>query len=486
MSNPNPASDTTFDVIIVGGRPAGATLAARLGQQGVRVLLVDRSTFPSLPAVSSPVIYPCTMSLLDEIGAKESAYARNTPPLRTLVNEARDQYRAITRLPENNGRDYAYAVDRQRFDHALWQHAAAQPNVTALAGFSVTDLLWQDAQVVGIVGKPSGGQATSYHAEMVVGADGRWSTVARKVDAPFYNEVVEEQTTSLYYAYWRNLAPYDLDGPMVLAAGTQDGVGYLLLDSADGTTGIVVEGYTDRLAEFAHTPGDVDAMYLAMLQNAPRIWARLQHAERVSSVRGLKHTPNYYRQLAGPGWALVGDAAHHKDPLGGQGIYDAIYSSRALSQAYLRYKRGEADWQTAMAGYKTDFEAETLPVYHSTLASRANLNAPNWFARLLGRYASENPAFMRSVIRVPMRIAKAEEAINSTLIGTTFAKGIANDTRRFFTGALSESAIPPLPSQLAEGAQPLRGNMGCLGWMIALPAMMMVGAVSPLLRGPKS
>ncbi|MBC8098595.1 MAG: FAD-dependent monooxygenase, partial [Armatimonadetes bacterium] len=40
-----------YDVIIVGGRPAGSTLAARLGQYGLRVLLLERGTFPSLPAV---------------------------------------------------------------------------------------------------------------------------------------------------------------------------------------------------------------------------------------------------------------------------------------------------------------------------------------------------------------------------------------------------------------------------------------------------
>ena len=45
-----------YDVIIVGGRPAGSSLAARLGQQGLRTLLVERASCPSLPAASSPII----------------------------------------------------------------------------------------------------------------------------------------------------------------------------------------------------------------------------------------------------------------------------------------------------------------------------------------------------------------------------------------------------------------------------------------------
>ena len=51
-----------YDVIVVGGRPAGATLAARLGRQGLRVLLLERATFPSAPAASCPVIYPATIT----------------------------------------------------------------------------------------------------------------------------------------------------------------------------------------------------------------------------------------------------------------------------------------------------------------------------------------------------------------------------------------------------------------------------------------
>src|SRR3954447_18397958 len=95
-----------FDVIIVGGRPAGATLAARLGQAGQRVLLLERATFPSVPAASCPVIYAGTMALLDEIGADEADYAQGTPRLRRWVTEVRDDYRTFNLIPAQQGRDY--------------------------------------------------------------------------------------------------------------------------------------------------------------------------------------------------------------------------------------------------------------------------------------------------------------------------------------------------------------------------------------------
>jgi len=54
-----------YDVIIVGGRPAGSTLAARLGKQGLHVMMLERAEFPSLPAASSPIIFAPAMQLLD-------------------------------------------------------------------------------------------------------------------------------------------------------------------------------------------------------------------------------------------------------------------------------------------------------------------------------------------------------------------------------------------------------------------------------------
>src|SRR5262249_14218580 len=133
------------------GRPAGSTLAARLGRMGLRVLLMERATFPSLPAASSPIIYSPTLKLLDEIGADEKAYARNTPRIRRVIGSGRG-FAATIPIPDAHGRGYAYAIDRARFDAALWDNALRFPTVEGRQGFSVSDLLWEGERVVGIVG----------------------------------------------------------------------------------------------------------------------------------------------------------------------------------------------------------------------------------------------------------------------------------------------------------------------------------------------
>jgi flavin-dependent dehydrogenase len=381
-----------YDVIIAGGRPAGATLAARLGMQGARVLLLERAALPSPPSASSPIIYASTMALLDEIGAREDEYARATPPLRRMVNLIAGAPPIELRIPMAYGRDYAYGIDRARFDYALWRTALRQPSVEGRQRFSVTDLLWEDGRVTGVVGKQlpaatgKGGvssapaEAVSITAHLVIGADGRFSTIARRANALTRDEHTANPT-SLLYAYWRGAAPLDDGGPCALAYGEGRGIGYLLMDSADDTLLVAIEGRADLL----ESGGDAEARYLDLLRSAPPIWARVQHAERVTGIHGMRKVGNLYRQPGGDGWALVGDAYHQKDPLDGQGIYDAVKTAQLLAEAIRRWRAGEMTWDAALAWYDAAARAETLPMYRMTLDRVRNTlyaDTPVWLNRL--------------------------------------------------------------------------------------------------------
>lgn len=363
-----------YDVIVVGGRPAGSTLAARLGQAGLRVLLLERSKLPSVPSASSPIIYASTMRLLDEIGADEAAYARSTPKIRRMVN-ATPGMQTEMRIPMLDGRDYAYAIDRARFDEALWHNALR--HVEGRDGTAVSDVLWDNQRVTGVI--LSGGERVS--ADLVVGADGRFSLIARKVGAAEY-DVQEQYPTSIYYAYWRGTTAFD--EPTALAFGQEFGIGYLVMDSADDSTVIALEGQSELLNP---EPGKVDAFYEGLIRKQPFLANIIRDAERVSEVRGMRRIGNLYRQPGGLGWALVGDAYHQKDPIDGQGIYDAVFSAKMLAQAILDWKRGGALWGEALAAYDAAVRRETYPMYNSTLE------------RVRGSLYQQTPAWALTPIR---------------------------------------------------------------------------------------
>lgn len=383
-----------YDVIIVGGRVAGAHLAARLGKAGMRVLLVERSAMPSLPAVSSPIIYATAMTMLDEIGALESEYARNTPRLKHM-GTVNSLFSGKIRIPMVKGRDYAYAIDRARFDYGVWQAAERTPNVTVRMNYSVSDLLYDEQQrVIGIVGKAKDHDIEQVTSRVVIGADGRYSLVARKVNAQETDRHTDNPT-SIYYAYWEGVAPLDSDGASASAYEADGTFGYLVMDSADGQTVVCMEG---RSAVLAPPAGDMEGFYLETLQKNAALWERLQGATRVTTIRGMRDIGNVYRQPGGEGWALVGDAFHQKDPLDGQGIYDALYMGKVLALAMTKWWHGKITWEQALLAYEQVVRTSTYPMYRtlqtrvatSFYAPSVNLPIPSALAGTLGKWVAED------------------------------------------------------------------------------------------------
>jgi flavin-dependent dehydrogenase len=391
-----PTNTIDYDVIVVGGRPAGSTLAARLGKFGYSVLLLERGTLPSLPAVSCPVIYASTMTLLDEIGAKESEYARDTPKIRRMVQAFSEELQTAIPLPDIDGRAYAYAVDRARFDAGLWDAALRFPTVTGWQNFAVTDLLWDgegsQRKVVGIVGRGEDKVEKQIRARLVVGADGRFSLVARKVNAQV-RDIDEEFPASIYYAYWKDLQAYDETGDATAVAYAGDGpYGFLVMNSAENTAAVAVEGRADFFADVQ----DAEAFYLDLCYRHPLLAKRLEGAERVTSVRGMKEVGNVYREAAGPGWALVGDAYHQKDPLDGQGIYNAVFSAKALAHAFRDWQRGEMTWREAVEWYDETVRIKTYSTFKALL-SRVQMSfyapqPPEWMMNSVTRWIMDDPA----------------------------------------------------------------------------------------------
>src|SRR5690606_15912971 len=113
-----------YDVIIIGGRCAGSPLAIRLAHQKLKVLVIDRASFPSLPAIaSSPVIHNGTMRLLDELGLNEDDYTLPGSYVENYIIDFVDHFAAIMPFSITDlDRSYVRGIDRAHFDYVLWQH----------------------------------------------------------------------------------------------------------------------------------------------------------------------------------------------------------------------------------------------------------------------------------------------------------------------------------------------------------------------------
>src|SRR5258708_37140687 len=76
---------------------------------------------------------------------------------------------------------------------------------------------------------------------------------------------------------------------------------------------------------------DLERFYLERIRSIPQLWGRLSNAQKVSNVRGTAGLEGFFRRQAGPGCAVLGDAAHFKHPAAAQGIGDALHAAEALA-----------------------------------------------------------------------------------------------------------------------------------------------------------
>ena len=358
---------STYDVLIVGGRPAGSSLALRLGRAGMRVLLIDKARLDQQPPLSLPFLMNSSMQLLDELGLDEVDYAADAPRLRRFYLHFRDYFRTYLSIAPVGGRDYVYVVDRVQLDGALWRRLDAFPTVDKREQATLIDVLRDAAGAAcGITYRDAGGELQQATAPWVVGADGRFSLLARKVDAAV-TETHPEVATSALYAFWSGVQPYEpRDGQphAVQIYASCDGFSAIVMPTTGGRAGIVLQGRADR---FAPQRGHISDYYLDGLRGMAAIWGRLHSAQRVSPMYGIKRIGNLYRQAGGPGWFLVGDAYHQKDFIDAQGIYDALLESKLLAAVLLDWHGGRLSAADAVARYGQQAYAATHPMFCATL-----------------------------------------------------------------------------------------------------------------------
>ena len=167
-------TDDRYDAIVVGARCAGSPTAMLLARAGYRVLVVDRTSFPS-DTISTHQVHPPGVAALRRWGLLDRLAATGCPPIDTYAFDFGPF--TISGAPGPDEDPLAYGPRRTVLDHLL-VNAASDAGVEVREGFSVEEIIFEDGRVIGIRGHRQGGRTVTEHARIVVGADGRHSLVA--------------------------------------------------------------------------------------------------------------------------------------------------------------------------------------------------------------------------------------------------------------------------------------------------------------------
>jgi flavin-dependent dehydrogenase len=190
----------------------------------------------------------------------------------------------------------------------------------------------------------------------VIGADGRNSVVARSVE-PDYVKYCEAVGAG-FYSYFSGL---ECTKAELYLHSKNFSVAF---PTNDGLT-LVAAGQPPE--NFAEWKRDIETHFLAHCDELGDLGPRVRAAKREERYVGAADLPNFIRHSWGPGWALVGDAAYHKDPTPADGITDAFRGADQLSEAVDAFFSGASPEETALGRYQEQLESSSLPLYEQTL-----------------------------------------------------------------------------------------------------------------------
>ncbi|MFG2771093.1 NAD(P)/FAD-dependent oxidoreductase [Streptomyces sp. NPDC048350] len=338
MTRPESAGHD-YDVVISGASLAGSAAATLLARRGARVALLERRSDPEAYKVL------CTHSMtagaypvLDELGLV---------PALEKAGAVRSEARWHTRwgwiepraAPAGPELPYGYNVRRSVLDPLIRSHAAGTPGVDLLLGHRVTGLVGEAGRTVGVRATTPEGER-EIRARLVVGADGKDSTVAKLAGVP---ERQHENTRFGYLAHFRNLP---LPGGIGQTWFLEPDMAYAFPND-DGVTVLAVLPDKKRMPAFREDLESSFTEFVRALPEAPAI----DSAERVSKIIGLVDYPLHSRRPTAPGVALIGDAALTGDPLWGVGCGWALQSAQWLAEAVAPAATGRGDLDASLAVY---------------------------------------------------------------------------------------------------------------------------------------
>ncbi len=368
---------TRYDALIVGARCAGAATAMLLARSGLRVLAVDHGSYAA-DTLSTHALMRGGVLQLHRWGVLPRIVAAGTPPIRRTTFHYGNTVSEVALKPRE-GIDALYAPRRTVLDRTLVD-AAREADAEVRHGCIVTDLLRNRAgRVCGAMIQRADGRHTQVAADLVIGADGAGSTIARLVEAPVIRAGAHASAT--IYAHWADLP--DTGYRWHYRPGLSAGV----IPTNGGQHCIFVAIPQSLYREHANF-GLASLYQRTVTGMLPDLAAAIAASHPESRLWTFPGRNGFLRQAHGPGWALVGDAGYFKDPLTAHGITDALRDADLLTRAVAQ------GTDAAMAGYAAVRDDLSVALFDATDA----ISSFDWdLTQLQSLHIALNQAMQREV-----------------------------------------------------------------------------------------
>jgi len=363
-----------FDAIVIGGRCAGSATALLLARRGHKVLVVDRSTFPS-DVISTHFLWPHGTSYLNRWGVLDRVLAQT--PSHTEINLVNDGIPLVGTVPVELLRQYfqqlhgddtgvvqRYASVRRRVLDKVLVDAAVEAGAEVREGFVVEELISEGGRVVGIRGRTRQGTRVEERARVVIGADGRNSFVARTLKLPKYDERLK--CTFAYWSYFSGFSP----GSAHMHRRGRMSIAVVPTNFNQNMT--LVFGPSEWFENFRR---DVAGNFQRALDFvSPELGEQVRtQGKREERFYGTVDQSAFLRPLYGPGWVLAGDAGSSKDQCTAIGMTHAFRDAELVAAALDAGLSGRQPLEVALKQYESRRRSQSAAAYYDYVCTQAEM-----------------------------------------------------------------------------------------------------------------
>jgi flavin-dependent dehydrogenase len=319
-----------FDVIVIGGGPAGAAAAILIAQAGHRTLLLERAPEPAFKVGES--LMPATYWTLDRLGVLDRMRGSANPvkgSVQFFSSDARATSPFYFADHDPHESSSTWQVLRSDFDGMLLQRAA-ECGAEVRHGFSVQEVLFAGDRATGVRVGNAEGETQELTARVIVDATGQRAILARQLG------ILEPEECLQHASFFSHFAGAVLDSGRdagaTLIYHTEDQRSWFwFIPLPEDRVSVGVVGSVDYLVR--QRQGDPQRTFQEELQKCPALSPRLDKASQILPMQAIKDYSYKVDPISGHGWVAVGDAAGFIDPIYSTGVFLALKSGEMAADA---------------------------------------------------------------------------------------------------------------------------------------------------------